>query len=131
MEPEQENQIKQLVAEKLGGRSYTEIRKDLATSGMSSEEISRLIREVDKRVLEAATSIASADRERKWYRAGLVLAVAGLLVSVAFNAGLILREIPAMVVYAPFLAGILIMLYGRLLQRRKPVNKNPGPGPTI
>lgn len=129
MEKEKERIIEELAEEKLGGRSYSEIRSELKESGMSPDEISHIIREVDERVLAEAKSGAQPDNAKQIYRAGLILAVIGLAISIAFNAGILLRSIKPLVVYAPFLAGILLMFYARILQRRKPEAEPKGPGP--
>lgn len=129
MEKQQEKIIEELASEKLEGKSYSDIRSELKESGMSPDEISKIIRQVDERVLNEAKSGAQPDKARQLYRVGLILAVIGLAISVAFNAGLLLRSIKPLIVYAPFLAGILLMFYARILQRRKPEAEPKGPGP--
>lgn len=129
MEKDQERIIDELAGEKLEGKSYSEIRSELMESGMSADEISKIIRQVDEKVLAEATSGAMPDKAKQIYRGGLILAVIGLALSIAFNAGLILRSFKPLAVYAPFLAGILLMFYARLLQRRKPEDEPKGPGP--
>lgn len=129
MEKKQEKLIEELAGEKLEGKSYSEIRSELMESGMSADEISKIIRQVDEKVLAEATSGAMPDKAKQIYRGGLILAVTGLAISIAFNAGLILKSFTPLAVYAPFLAGILLMFYARLLQRRKPDDKPKGPGP--
>lgn len=129
MEKDLDKLIEELAEEKLKGYSYSEIRAELKESGMKPDEISKLIRQVDEKVLAAAISETQPDKAKQWYRVGLILALGGLALSIAFNAGLILRTLPPLAVYIPFLAGILLMFYGRLLQRRKPAVKQKGPGP--
>lgn len=121
--------IEKLVREKLGGKSYSEIRSELFESGLSEEEVSSLIRQVDQKVLEATTREGKMDRARQWYRAGLFLAITGLIISIAYNAGIILGNLPALAVYSPFIVGILVMFYGRMMQRRRPGSLEKGPGP--
>jgi len=129
MEQEENKRIEELAREKLEGKSYSEIRVELEESGIPKEEISLLIRQVDERVLADAVSEGKADKAQQWYRGGMILAVAGLALSIAFNAGLILGTLPPLLVYAPFIAGILLMFYGRLLQRRQPNKEKKGPSP--
>ena len=114
-----EEQLNRLAEEKLGGKSYGQIREELKAGGMEEADIRTLIRQVDARVLDAAVRGSRPDRSRWWYRVGLWLALAGLALTIAFNSGWILRGVPPMVVYAPFLLGILIMFYGRMQQRRQ------------
>ena len=123
-----EDIIEELVRQKLEGKSYSDIRLELMGTGFSNEEVSRIIKQVDEKVLLAETGQKHLDRARQWYRTGLILAVTGLLISIAFNAGIILNNLPPMVVYLPFLAGIGVMFYGRMLQRKKhdPYQKGPG-----
>lgn len=128
MEKDSAERMEKLVRQKLEGKSYTEIRAELKESGMSSEEIATLIREVDEKVLQEAVKEGIPDKSVQWHRAGLVLAVLGLLITIAFNVGIILKSFPQVVVYAPFIAGILLMFYGRMMQRRQPEKKKEGTG---
>jgi hypothetical protein len=123
-----DERIEELAREKLEGKSYSEIRTALSEEGLSENEISQLIRKVDERVLEETVRSGSKTPFRQWYNAGLVLALAGLALSVVFNAGLILRNFPAMAVYSPFLAGILLMFYARMMQRRGAGRSEKGTG---
>ena len=108
----------ELVQQKLDGESYSAIRSRLADMGLSGEEIREIILKVDERVLRAELEQSRQHRSRSWYIIGLVLAVAGLLLSAGSNAGMLLKGIPRWLVYSPFFAGILIMFYARMQQRR-------------
>lgn len=125
----QEERIEILVREKLEGKSYTEIRASLLDSGLSKEEISDLIRKVDEKVLEETLRGNRMEMPKKIYRAGLILAITGLIISILFNAGLILTNTAPLIVYTPFLLGILLMFYGRMARRREPPAADTGPGP--
>lgn len=114
-----ENDIAELVREKLEGESYTQIRSKLAARGISEEEISSIIREVDEKVLRAEIEQGRRNRARSIYRIGLAVAIIGLLLSVGSNAGIILVDVPRWIVYSPFFAGILLMFYARMLQRKQ------------
>jgi hypothetical protein len=126
---EQEKRIEKLAREKLEGKSYSEIRAELKESGMPPEEISLLIRQVDEKVLAGAITEGKPDKAQQWYRGGMILAVAGLALSIAFNAGLFMINLPPLAVYAPFIAGILVMFYARIQQRRRPNKEKKGPSP--
>ena len=89
-----ENQIEELAREKMDGKSYSIIREELAESGMSAEEISCLIRQVDEQVLRETAIQGQPNRAQQWYRFGLILAVIGLIISIAYNAGIILGMLP-------------------------------------
>jgi hypothetical protein len=121
--------IEELARQKLEGKSYSEIRAELLKSGMPDGEVSHLIRQVDEKVLEAAAGEGRVDRVRQWNRTGLFLAVTGLIISIAYNAGMILENLPALAVYSPFFAGILVMFYARMVQRKPPGKQDHGPGP--
>ena len=123
-----ESRIEELVREKLDGKSYSEIREELSESGMSPEEIRAMIRQVDERVLNATSEQGSLDRAQQWYRIGLIVAVVGLLLTIAFNRGIILKTFPALLVYSPFIAGILIMFYGRRMQKKQHPTVEKGSG---
>ena len=123
-----ESRLDELAREKLEGRSYSDIRNELAESGMTAEEISRLIRKVDEKVLGETVHQGLMDRAGQWYRAGLILAILGLVFSVLFNAGILLERLPAILVYTPFFAGIVVMIYGRYLQRKPSGPSRPSTG---
>jgi hypothetical protein len=123
-----DNRIETLVREKLEGKSYSTIREELAGSGMSNEEITKLIRLVDEQVLSETLKEGNRGKVQQWYRIGLILAIFGLVLSIAFNAGIILKGIPPLLAYSPFLAGILIMLYARALQRKHSDPPDTGTG---
>ena len=123
-----ESKIEELAREKMEGKSYSTIRDELSESGMADSEITNLIRQVDERVLCQTLKQASPDRAQQWYRSGLVLAVIGLILTIAFNAGIILKNLPAMVIYSPFFAGILVMAYGRYQQKKQSAPSETGMG---
>lgn len=123
-----EHRIEELAREKMNGKSYSAIREELSESGMSAGEISRLIRKVDERVLQDTAALGKPDRGKQWYRFGLILAVAGLLISISYNAGILLERFPALLVYSPFFAGILFMFYGRFQLRKESTPESPATG---
>ena len=123
-----ESRIEELVGEKLAGKSYSTIREELVKSGMSDKEISNLIRQVDERVLSETVKLGDRDRAQHWYRIGLILAVIGLILSIAYNAGILLENLPALLIYSPFFVGILVMFYGRSLQKKQSVPTDNGTG---
>ncbi|RLD59465.1 MAG: hypothetical protein DRI97_00920 [Bacteroidetes bacterium] len=123
-----ESKIEELAREKMEGKSYSTIRDELSESGMTDSEITNLIRQVGERVLSQTIKQASPDRAQQWYRSGLVLAVIGLILTIAFNAGIILKNLPAMVIYSPFIAGILVMAYGRYQQKKQSAPSETGTG---
>ena len=129
MERETDNRIEELAREKLQGKSYSKIREELRTSGMAEEELGQLIRQVDQRVLMETVEQGDRQRTQQWYRWGLVLAVAGLILSIGYSAGMVLNNLPALAVYSPFLVGILLMFYGRMMLRKKSHSIPRGPGP--
>ncbi len=129
MERDPENRIEELAREKLEGKSYSEIREELKASGMAPEDISKLIRQVDEKVLKETLEQGERQRSPSYYRWGLFLAVAGLILSILYNAGLVLPRLPAWAAYSPFLAGILLMFYARMKQRKKSASASRDPGP--
>jgi len=123
-----EGRIEELARKKMAGTSYSTIRRELSESGFSDEEISSLIRKVDERVLKETTRQGRLGKGKQWYSFGLILAVAGLVLSVAYKAGFIFNSLPALLIYSPFFAGIFVMLYGRSMLRSQgaPDLKDPG-----
>lgn len=128
MSTSNENRIEELSREKIEGKSYSTIREELAASGMSDGEIRSLIRQVDERVLSETVKLGSLDRAEQWYRVGLILAVIGLILSIAYNAGIILENLPALLIYSPFFAGILVMFYGRFQRKKQSAPSDNGTG---
>ena len=123
-----ESRIEELAREKIEGKSYSSIRNELAESGMNDGEISSLLRQVDERVIGETVKQGDRDRAQRWYRTGLILAVIGLILSIAYNAGIILAYLPALLIYSPFFAGILVMFYGRSLRKKQSASTNNGTG---
>lgn len=121
-------ELEALSRQKLEGKSYAEIRVELSESGLNQEEVRKVIRQVDEIVLKAETLQKHTEKTRQWNRAGLVLAVGGLIISIAYNAGFILSGWRPWIVYAPFIAGILLMFYGRMQGRKQPEPFKKGPG---
>jgi len=123
-----ESRIEELAREKMEGKSYSSIRNELAESGMNDGEISSLLRQVDERVIGETVKQGDRDRAQQWYRTGLILAVIGLILSIAYNAGIILAYLPALLIYSPFFAGILVMFYGRSLRKKQSASTDNGTG---
>ena len=123
-----EEMMEELYHQKLEGKSYSEIRAELAATGLKPEEIRIIIRKVDERVLKSETENRHTAKAAQFHRVGLILAVCGLLITIGFNTGIIRTGLPPWLVYSPFLAGILMMFYGRMLQRKKsePIYKAAG-----
>ncbi len=115
-----DHHIEELVQRKLNGESYSLIREELAEKGFTENEIRNLIRQVDERVLKGEIEQGALERGKTWYRAGMALAVIGLLLTLGSNAGWILKGIPRWIVYAPFFAGILLIYYGKWLRKKPP-----------
>ena len=123
-----DNRIAELARQKREGQSYNEIRAMLKEEGLSEEEISGTIRRVDERVLQDEMTGGSLVRARRWYFTGVAIAAAGLVLTFLHSRGYILTTLPRIIVYLPFFAGILIMFFGRRLQRRGPAPFEKGEG---
>ena len=128
MSVDHDSRIESLAKQKMDGKSYSAIREELAASGMSDEEIRKLIRQVDERVLNKTVQDSAKEKVQLWYRIGLIVAIGGLVLSIAYNAGLVLRSFPAWLAYSPFLAGIVLMIYARALQRKQSGPQDTGTG---
>ncbi len=128
MEKLTDNAIEELVRQKLAGESYSRIRSNLAGEGFNESDIKSIIRQVDEGVLRAEIEQSNRNRIKPWHRTGLVLAVMGLVLTIIKNAGWMLAGTSRWLVYSPFFAGILLMLYGRLAQQKisDPSEKGPG-----
>jgi len=120
--------IEELVELKINGESYTALRARLSDIGLKDEEVRETIRKVDEKVLLAEIGIKQLGKTRQWYRAGFVLAIAGLVLTLFASRGLILENFPKWISYLPFFGGILLMYYGRRGQRKQPQLYEKGPG---
>ena len=65
METDPDPRIEVLAREKLEGKSYSKIREELGASGMPPEEIGRLIRQVDERVLRETVELGVGASSRR------------------------------------------------------------------
>ena len=119
MEKLPEREIEKYAQQKLEGRSYSEIRTQLRESGLSDAEVREAIQLIDEKVLQSESGRESQKQARRVYWAGLALAVVGLLISIAYNAGVFLTGWNRLIVYAPFFIGIVLMFYARRLQRKQ------------
>lgn len=124
-----ESDIEELVREKLEGESYSKIRDRLRERGLTEQEIRDTIRKVDEKVLGAEMNQRHLGSTRQWYRVGLFIAALGLGLAFGATRGIILEDVPKWIVYAPFFAGIAMMLYGRYSQKKPPGDDGRGPGP--
>lgn len=123
-----EESIQELVDLKLKGESYSTLRKRLLDMGLSKEEVSEAIKKVDEKVLLEEISEKNLGKARQIYRAGLILAIAGLLLTLGASRGIVLSNLPKWIIYSPFFVGILLMYYGRRGQRKQPELFEKGPG---
>ena len=128
MDKPQDSTIDELVRLKLEGSSYTEIRARLTKSGLSKDELKVAMKVIDEKVLHAEIEKGKSEKSKQWYRAGLILAITGLILAIGFNAGIFLSGSPQLLVYSPFIAGIALMFYGRIIQRRRLELSKKDPG---
>jgi hypothetical protein len=128
MEKLSDSTIEEYVQQKLEGKSYSEIKSRLRESGLSDEAVREAIRQIDDRVLREEVSRVYLKRSRQIYWAGITLAILGLCITIAFNAGLLLAGRSRVLVYSPFFAGIILMAYARMMQRKThdPFERKPG-----
>jgi hypothetical protein len=124
-----ESTIEEMVRQKLDGESYSRIRAELGEQGLSDQEIRQAIRIIDKKVLEAELNQKHLGRSKQWYRAGIFMASLGLILTIGINRRIILEDVPKWIAYAPFFAGIVMMLYARFSRQKPPGSPDPGPGP--
>ena len=123
-----ENTIEQLAQQKIENKSYTQIKLHLKEAGLTETEIKEALKAIDEKVLQAEINRGPFRRSRQIYWSGLILAIAGLLITLGSNAGIILPELSKLVLYAPFFTGIVLLAYARMLQRNHPDPFKKGPG---
>ena len=128
MDKDAHQSLEDLVRDKLEGKSYSVIRQELRDSGMEEEDIGRLIRQVDERVLQETVEEGRRQRTPQWYRLGLALALGGLLLTIAYKAGIVFPRVPALLIYSPFLAGVIMMSYGKMAEKKTSDPKPRKPG---
>jgi hypothetical protein len=122
-----EPEIEELVQRKLEGESYSNIRSELGDLGLNESEIHETIRKIDGKVLDAEMNQKKWGRPNQWYRVGLFIAAFGLILTLGANRGIILQDVSRWIVYAPFFAGIGMMIYGRYARQGPPHTRNQGP----
>jgi len=121
-----EPEIEELVQRKLEGESYTKIRSELDALGLTESEIHEAIRNIDEKVLDSEMNRKQRGRTNQWYRVGLFIAAFGLVLTLGANRGIILQDVSKWIVYAPFFAGIGMMLYGRYARQQTSGKKTQG-----
>jgi len=124
-----ENEIEELVRRKLEGESYAHIRAELGQRGLGEKEIRATIRKIDEKVLDVEIHQKQRSKSNQWYRVGIFIATLGLILTVGANRGIILEGVPKWIVYAPFFAGIVMMLVGRYAKSKPSGGTQSGPGP--
>jgi len=128
MERVKDSTLEELVRLKLEGGSYTEIRALLTQSGLSKDKLMEAMKVIDEKVLHAEIEKGKSEKSKQWYRAGLIIAIAGMIIAIGFKAGIIFPELAQLLVYSPFFAGIALMFYGRIIQRRRLELSEKDPG---
>jgi hypothetical protein len=124
-----DNEIEELVQRKLDGESYTVLRAELGERGLNEKEIRLAVRKIDEKVLDAELHTKPRKKSNQWYRVGIFIATLGLIITLGANRGIILEGIPKWIVYAPFFAGIVMMLIGRYAKPRSSNYQDTVPGP--
>ena len=122
-----EDIIEELVRQKLEGKSYTHIKNDLRDRGLNEAEIRESIKKIDEKVLLTEIGKRYLTKSRQLYHIGMFLAIFGLILTIASNR-FILTQLPKYVIYIPFFAGLLLMFFGRMSNRKQPDLHKKGPG---
>lgn len=96
-----------------GEIEFSQLRSSLEKAKLAPEEVSLVVRQVDKQIQQAAIYKARRAQGRNIYLGGLIFSLLGLLVSVGTFLGLVGNGQYFIVAYGPLLSGLGIAYYGR------------------
>lgn len=114
-----EPDIQHYVEKKQSGTDYSVIRKELETKGMSKDQISEFIREVDKIILEDNTGSSSKVKMKEAKIIGYVLLFGGGFVTLATYFNWINLNGLYIFAWGPILSGYLLILISRVANKKR------------
>ncbi len=114
-----EEYIQELVRRKLEGESYSSIRKDLENKQLDESKVRELIRYIDDAVLKQETDKAKRIRAGEIKTIGIIVAAAGVVITLGSILGLINTGGYIIITYGPLLSGLGLWGYGDISRQRK------------
>lgn len=111
--------IEYYASKKQNGIDFSEIRKELETKGYSNQEISNLIREVDKIILEGHSKTNSTNKNGSIKLIGyLLMGVGGILIVGTYLDWFNLHGKYALM-GAPLLIGYILVIVSRVMGKKR------------
>jgi hypothetical protein len=119
---EQSEIVKQYVARiNRGEITFDRVRQELTAQRMSEDEIKSIVRGVDEALQQELVRGGTQSMRDNLFRIGLVLTVAGLLLTVATLAGFIEPDgFGTFIAYGPLLIGISMIIAAKRSGRKRP-----------
>lgn len=98
---------------------FSDLRSALENQGLESDEISVVFRQVDKKVTRTAQIREVNSNGKNLLYGGLVLAVAGFVLTIGTFTGLIDLKGIGILAYGPIASGIIMAMVGKFQMDRK------------
>jgi len=92
---------------------FSQLRKELESTSIEADEINVIVKQVDSRLIKADQVRAEHDLGKNLFYGGGILAIAGLLFTIATYTGFIDLGGSYIIAYGPFVAGLLIAMSGK------------------
>jgi hypothetical protein len=116
--------ITDYIDQKSKGKSYSEIRSELKSKGISKEEISEIIKEIDDTILKGQHIKSKKKYGQVLYILGVTLIVYGIARELFSVYNYLNNETPIAIVILPFLFGVTLVHIGR--NRKRDLNRVKG-----
>lgn len=107
-----EETIAYFLEKKQEGMDYSEIRSVLRSKGYKEDEMSEIIRSVDKQLLQGVHQKTDRTTQYATLVIGAVLLLFGLIVTIGTYSGMINMKGDFLIAYGPILSGAGMLTYG-------------------
>ncbi|MCT4589228.1 MAG: hypothetical protein N4A71_15505 [Carboxylicivirga sp.] len=97
---------------------FSSVRKQLEMDGFEKEEISIIVKQVDKQLIRATELRAAHALGKNLFYGGLLLALVGIVITIGTYTGLINMGNKFLVAYGPVVTGLIIALSGKVKMNR-------------
>jgi len=102
-----------------GQMEFSDLRKTLENQGLESDEINIVVGQVDKRAMRASQMKEVNANGKNLFYGGLILAGAGLLLTIGTFTGLIDLKGYGILAYGPIAGGLITAMVGKSQMNRK------------
>lgn len=102
-----------------GQMEISELRKTFENQGLETDEINIVVGQVDKRAMRTAQMKEVNANGKNLFYGGLILAAAGLILTIGTFSGLIDLKGYGIIAYGPIAAGLITAMIGKSQMNRK------------